>query len=147
MKVYKVEVFPARVPLKKPAESAHGLATEQDSVVVRISTESGQYGVGAIDPLAGYDEESMGEILGILHNHLIPKITGQDPFQIRKILEIMDAEIPGHLGSKAILEMALFDLMGKALGVPVHVLFGGAVRDTIWLNGWVGLVSPEKAQK
>jgi muconate cycloisomerase len=147
MKIYRVEVFPVRVPLKKAAESAHGLATEQDSVVVRISTEKGQSGIGAIDPLAGYDEESMGEILGLLHDHLIPQITGQDPFQIRKILEIMDAEISGHLGSKAIVEMALFDLMGKALGVPVHILFGGAVREAVWLNGWVGLVSPEKAQK
>ena len=43
--------------------------------------------------------------------------------------------------------MALFDLLGKALRVPVHVFFGGRVKDSIFLNGWVGLVSPEQAKR
>jgi len=147
MKISKIEVFPVRVPLKKAVESAHGLVTGQDSVVLKIWAGSGTYGIGAIEPLPGYDEESLEEILDILPNCLLPRIIGQDPWQIRKILDIMDLEVPGHLGSKAVVEMALFDLLGKTLNVPVHVLFGGKVKDTILLNGWVGLVSLEQAQK
>jgi muconate cycloisomerase len=147
MKIAKVEVFWVRVPLKKVAESAHGAAVEQDSVVARIRCKTGEYGVGAIDPLGGYDEESAEEILDTLKDHLIPKVIGQDPFQIRKILYALDAVIPRHLGSKAILEMGLFDLIGKKLKVPVHALFGGKVKDTIFLNGWVGLVKPEQARQ
>lgn len=147
MKIKKVEVFSVRVPLKRAVESAHGLAAEQNSVIAKISTGSGEYGIGAVDPLSGYDEESRVAILTTLQNHLIPKIIGENPFQIRKIIEIMDTEIPGHLGSKAIIEMALFDLLGKTLGVPVHTFFGGKVKDLIQLNGWIGLVAPEEAKR
>jgi muconate cycloisomerase len=147
MKIAKVEVFWVRVPLKKVAESAHGAAVDQDSVVARIRCKTGEYGVGAIDPREGYDEESVKEILDTLKGHLIPKLIGQDPFQIRKILDDMDAVIPRHLGSKAILEMGLFDLIGKKLKVPVHAFFGGKVKETIFLNGWVGLVKPEQARQ
>jgi L-Ala-D/L-Glu epimerase len=147
VKIASIEVFPIRVPLRKATEGAHGTLTYQDSVVARIRTASGETGIGAIEPQRGYDDESLEEILETLQTQLIPRVIGEDPFQIRKILEIMDVGIPAHLGSKAILEMALFDLVGKVLEVPVYVLFGGRVKDTIFLNGWVGLVEPEQAEK
>jgi L-alanine-DL-glutamate epimerase-like enolase superfamily enzyme len=147
VKISRIDVFPVRVLMKKAVESAHGRATDQDSVVVRVRTASGESGIGAIEPRTGYDEESMEEIVQTLQGSLIPKILGEDPFQIRKILEVMDAATPAHLGSKAIIEMALFDLVGKTLQVPVYVLLGGKVKDTILLNGWVGLVKPEQAKQ
>jgi muconate cycloisomerase len=146
MKIAKVEVFPVIVPLKKAAESAHGAATEQGSVVIRITTGGGEYGVGAVDPLPGYDEESMEEMVTIIQKQLTPRIMGEDPRRIRRIVDIMDAAVPRHLGSKAAVEMALFDLLGRTLGVPVHALFGGRVKDEIALNGWLGLVNPDKAK-
>ena len=97
MRIEKVEVFPVRLPLKKPVESAHGLVTHQESMVLKILTARGEYGIGAIEPLPGYDKESMNEIMMTLQNHLVPRIIGEDPMQIRRISEIMDAEIPGHL--------------------------------------------------
>jgi L-alanine-DL-glutamate epimerase-like enolase superfamily enzyme len=147
MKIAKVDVFSVRVPLKKVAESAHGASTDQCSIMARIRCKTGEFGLGAIDPLRGYDEESAEEILDTLKSHLIPKLIGRDPFQIRKILDDMDAAVPRHLGSKAILEMGLFDLIGKKLKVPVHSFFGGKVKDTIFLNGWVGLVKAEQARQ
>jgi muconate cycloisomerase len=59
----------------------------------------------------------------------------------------MDAAVPRHLGSKAGVEMALFDLLARTLGVPVHALFGGRVKDEIALNGWLGIISPDKAKQ
>lgn len=147
MKIAKVDVFPMRVPLKKASESAHGLVTKQDSVVIRVQTTSGEYGVGAIEPLPGYDAESKDEILDTLQKYLIPQMIGQDPFHLRKLLEMMDSQIQAHFGSKAVVEMALFDLLGKALGVPVHFFFGGPVKESVLLNGWIGLVNPEQAKR
>ncbi len=147
MKIVKVEVFPVIVPLKKAAESAHGPATEQGSVVIRITTGGGEYGIGAIDPRPGYDEESMEEMVNTVQKQLTPLIMGEDPRQIRKIVGIMDAAVPRHLGSKAGVEMALFDLLGRTLGVPVHALFGGRVKNEIALNGWLGIVNPGKAKQ
>ena len=147
MKIKKMEVFPVRVPLKKHAESAHGPIVDQVSVVARISTTTGEYGIGAIEPVPGYDEESMDVVVNTLEDRMVHSIIGEDPFQIRKIADKMDAAVAGHPGSKAIVEMALFDLVGKSLGVPVHIFFGGRVKDWVHLNGWIGIVKPEDARR
>ncbi len=147
MKIVNIELFPVNVPLKTVVECGHGATTMQQSVVIRITTEKGEYGIGAVDPRPGYDEESMDEIVAIVHHQLIPLISGEDPRQIRRIVDIMDAAVPRHLGSKAVVEMALFDLLGRTLGVPVHALFGGRVKDEIILNGWLGIVDPDQAKR
>jgi L-alanine-DL-glutamate epimerase-like enolase superfamily enzyme len=58
---------------------------------------------------------------------------------------LMDREAPGAFYAQAAIEMALVDVWGKAHGVPAHRLLGGAVRDTIRLNGWIGIDAPEMA--
>ncbi len=147
MQISKIEVFPVKVPLKKPAESAHGPTIDQDSVVVRVLSTNGDYGIGSVEPTSGYDEESMAVIIEAIENRLTSSMIGADPFHIRKIVEGMDSDINGHPGSKAAIEMALFDLLGKSLGVPLHVLLGGRVKDVIYLNGWIGLLEPEEAKR
>jgi len=57
----------------------------------------------------------------------------------------MDRVAPEALYAQAAVEMALMDLNGKALGVPAHRLLGGALRDTVELNGWIGIEEPETA--
>src|SRR5256885_12182791 len=59
----------------------------------------------------------------------------------------MDAALDGAFEAKAALEMALWDLKGRALGVPVHSLLGGRVKDAITLNAWIGAVAPERAAR
>jgi L-alanine-DL-glutamate epimerase-like enolase superfamily enzyme len=147
MKITKVEVFSLRVPMRKAVARVHGKTTEQESVLARIWTDEGNTGIGEIEPLESYDEESSREIPDTLRQVLAPGLIGQDPFRIRKIVDDMDAALSGHLGSKAVLEMALFDLLGKKLNVPVHAFFGGRVKDRILLNGWIGVVSPEQARQ
>ncbi len=147
MKIVKVEVFPVMVPLKRAAESAHGSVTQQGSVVTRITAGGGEYGIGGIEPLPGYDEESMEEVVATVQRQLTPLLLGEDPRRIRRIVDRMDAAVPRHLGSKAGVEMALFDLLARTLGVPVHALFGGRVKDEIALNGWLGIINPDKAKQ
>jgi L-alanine-DL-glutamate epimerase-like enolase superfamily enzyme len=89
----------------------------------------------------------MDEMVTTVQKQLTPLIMGENPRRIRRIVDIMDAAVPRHLGSKAGVEMALFDLLGRTLGVPVHALFGGRVKDEIALNGWLGIVNPDKAKQ
>src|SRR5207245_9204911 len=49
--------------------------------------------------------------------------------------------------AKAAIEMALVDLKARALGLPVHALLGGRVKDAITLNAWIGTVAPEQAAR
>ncbi len=146
LKINNVEVVPVRIPLKRPAQSAHGLTTDQESIIVRISTSHGQEGIGSVEPCEGYDEETPEEIAETVQNILSPVIIDRDPFHVKQILGLMDNAIGKHYGSKGLVEMALFDLMGKTLNVPVHVFFGGQVKDSVYLNAWIGLISPDRAR-
>ena len=70
-----------------------------------------------------------------------------DPFNTHRALAVMDETLKGAFEAKAAIEMALLDLKGRALGVPVHSLLGGRLIDEVRLNAWIGAVSPEKAAR
>src|SRR5262249_56196333 len=58
---------------------------------------------------------------------------------------LMDRETAEGFEAKAAIEMALLDVKGRALNVPVHSLLGGALAREVTLNAWIGTVPPEQA--
>ena len=144
--ISNVEVIPVEVPLKAPAKMAHGLITHQGSAIVRISTDDGRSGIGAVEPIPGHDLESLEEVVSTVKDIVKPLIMGKKSDEIKNLVALMDGEFEGHMCSKAVVEMALFDLLGKSLNGPVDTFFGGRIKDTVSLNGWVGIGSPDKAR-
>src|SRR5262249_4461471 len=69
------------------------------------------------------------------------------PFNVQRLLGRMDEDAAVESEAKAAVEMAVLDLQGRALGVPVHTLLGGAVRDEVGLNAWIGAVAPAQAAR
>jgi muconate cycloisomerase len=147
MKITRIDVFPVRIPLKAEFRNSHLARISQDSIVVRVLADEGVMGVGDVDPDPGYSEESFADTLSTIRDRLAPNVVGMDPLNIGTALERMDRLLPGGLDAKAAIEMALFDLKGKVLGVPIHSLLGGALREEISLNGWIGILSPEDAAR
>ncbi len=144
MKITRIDIHPLQIPLKGVFRNAHDAKTRQDSIVVRVGTDEGITGLGNVDPDPGHSEESFGETLKAVRT-LAPELGGRDPLNLSAALEIMDRRLPRHLDAKAALEMALFDLKGKALDQPVHSLLGGRLKDEVRLNGWIGLLEPDAA--
>lgn len=106
--------------------------------VVKVETDEGLIGVGEVrmlnhtDALLGYFEEAG-------RNHIL----GSDPFNIEDLVNRMyynDFARVGQIAMSAIsvVEIACWDIVGKALQVPVYKLLGGAVRQQIkaYANGW-----------
>jgi galactonate dehydratase len=82
-------------------------------------------------------------VLGYLQEAVPRYVLGEDPFNVEKIVHRMTIEdfMRGNdlvMSGIATIEMACWDIMGKALGQPVYRLLGGAVRDKIkaYANGW-----------
>ena len=146
MKLSAVDIYPLRIPLKGSFANAHQTKTFQESIVVRIKTADGLTGAGNVDPDPGHSEETCAETLSAVRT-LAPLLVGLDPFNTALCLETMDRAVSNRLDAKAVLEMALLDVKGKALQVPVHSLLGGAVKQEIHLNGWVGMLAPEEAAR
>lgn len=143
MKVRSVIVYRAQLaPMKEAA--AHAI------LMVRVETDEGITGVGEIGLAYGAGGRGAAEIvLELARDYVI----GKDPFRTEAIHDAMRRKtfwghVPGPIFGAAIsaIDQALWDIKGKALNQPVHVLLGGACRETLrmYCNGWYrSLGAPE----
>ena len=116
--------------------------SSQKSAVVRITDEDGRIGLGNVDPVLGYSVESIEDTLRALESRFAPLVLGMDPSNIHLLWQRMAAEAPDYLDAKAAIEMACVDLTARALGVPVYSYLGGAVKDHLLFNAWIGILPP-----
>ncbi len=102
------------------------------TALVQIDTDEGVTGLGEIS-LGYFAPETVLPLV----DYFTPALVGQNPMQISRLARAMETDAiwwsRSGAGRSVIggLEMALWDLAGKALGVPVYQLLGGAVRDSI----------------
>jgi muconate cycloisomerase len=146
MRIVDIEPILLDVPLREPVHGVHGVTSVQRSALVRVTSDEGIEGWGNVDPTPGYSAMSAAEVHDTVRR-LGPALVGTDPFNGRRALAAMDREAPGHYEAIAAVEMALVDLKARALGVPVHSLLGGRVKDEITFNAWIGTVPPEQAAR
>ena len=145
MKIERVEVFGVAVPLVGEYKNAYLTKSVQKSAVVRITASGGVTGLGNIDPTPGYSKEQTADHLEVLRTKLAPMLIGMDPTNIHGILARMEPAVKGFFDSKAAIEMACVDLAARAAGMPVHTYLGGAVKERLLFNAWIGILPPEQA--
>lgn len=102
-------------------------------VVVAVHTADGLEGWGEAAPWAPFGNTAETALAALRHV-LVPVLAGTDPAAITARMQDCAAALAGHADAKAAIDMALWDIAGKRLGVPVHALLGGRVRDTIPLS-------------
>ncbi len=115
------------------------LGTEwRNLTIVKVETDDGLVGVGECRALNRTDG-----VLGYLSEAAPRYILGEDPFNVEALVARMFREDFGRAGEitqtvTALLEVACWDIIGKALDQPVYKLLGGAVRNQIkgYANGW-----------
>lgn len=127
-----MEIIALEVPYHKPASISVGTISKAKNVLIKIYTDEGITGFGEVSPfIPTYSGETQGAAVNVLHKWIGPNLIGKDPFDIEKIHEEMDQLVPGSGCAKAGVDIALHDLMGKALGVPIYKLLGGLYRERI----------------
>jgi L-alanine-DL-glutamate epimerase-like enolase superfamily enzyme len=114
-----------------------------DSTVVAIHTDAGVTGYGEICPLgpAYLAAYAAGARTGIAE--VAPHLLGLDPTELHVINRRMDQALRGHPYVKSALDMACWDLLGKASGIPVAVLMGGRYGDDFPLYRAISQDTPE----
>jgi len=145
MKIDRIEVWGVAVPLIGEYKNAYRSKTVQKSALVRITESGGAIGLGNIDPSPGYSRESIEDSLRVLETRLAPLVVGMDPANIHRVLQKIEPAVEGYFDAKAAIEMACVDLTARACGVPVHTYLGGAVKDTLLFNAWIGILPPDDA--
>jgi L-alanine-DL-glutamate epimerase-like enolase superfamily enzyme len=147
MKIERVEVFGVAVPLIGEYKNAYLTKSVQKSVVVRITASGGVTGLGNIDPTPGYSKEETTDHLQVLQSKLAPLLIGMDPTNVHSVLAKIEPAVKGFLDSKAAIEMACVDIAARSAGMPVHAYLGGAVKDRLLFNAWIGILTPGQAAK
>lgn len=146
IRVVAIDPVVVEVPLKDPARGVHGTIHAQRSALVRVATDSGVEGWGNVDPVDGYSTTSVDEVAATVRR-LAPALLGADALNAQRALARMDGLVAGKLEAKAAVEMALLDVAGRALGVPITTLLGGRLRDEVHFNAWIGTVPPAQAAR
>ena len=133
MKILRIEPIPIEVPLKKglTAKTAHGEHVTSPYVIVRVHTDEGLVGLGEATISALWSGETQAGAVAALKQYVAPVVVGLDPRDITAVRRAMDFKIKLNPFLKAAVEMACWDIAGKALGLPVYQLLGGKVRDRI----------------
>jgi L-Ala-D/L-Glu epimerase / N-acetyl-D-glutamate racemase len=102
-----------------------------DCVLVSVTTDDGLTGHGEAIPGFEYTGETAETAHATIVSRLGPSILGRSPFDLEAIVAAWRNTVAGHQAARAAVEMALWDLQGKALGRPLHDLIGGRARDTM----------------
>ncbi|MFQ5913718.1 MAG: mandelate racemase/muconate lactonizing enzyme family protein [Nitrospinota bacterium] len=134
MKITAIESFPVHVPMRIPYITALTHRDTSDSVVVVVHTDEGIDGVGQATtsaPRYSPFEQTLEGILLTIREQITPAVVGLDPFEVGVIHERMDRVSRGHLYAQAAIDVACYDIMGKAAGRSVSAMLGGPRRETI----------------
>lgn len=115
-----------------------------DDTVVQIETDAGISGYAESCPLgpAYLPAHALGVRSGLAE--LAPHLIGADPRHVNEINRIMDAALLGHPHAKAPLDIACWDILGRAAGLPVYTLLGGRAQHDVTLYRAISQLPPEE---
>src|SRR5439155_6686561 len=91
-------------------------------VLVRVQDEAGRVGLGEASITSVWSGETQAGTIALIEQELAPALVGADPFDLEWISHRMDRIVFANSFAKGAVEMALLDLQGQALGVPVYRL-------------------------
>ena len=128
LKITSVDLFKLNIPMKFPFKISLGTSYEANNVLVRINTNKDIYGLGEACSslrITGDTQNTVYEA-GIL---IAKVIKGKDPFAIDTRMKEINQTIVKQTQIKSAFNIALYDILGKATGVPLYVILGGEKRD------------------
>src|SRR3984893_17669548 len=145
MKIQRIRAYQVDLPLHEGSYKWSGgkSVTVFDSSVVAVETDEGIIGYGEVCPLGPFylPAYARGVRAGIAE--LGPHLLAEAPREMMKLNRRMDAALKGHAYVKTGIDMACWDILGKATGQPVCVLLGGRYGEDFTLYRAISQEAPE----
>ena len=139
MKIAAIELFPVRAELSTPRGPSVFTYNQRETLLIKLTTDTGLIGWG--------ETYRMGGVESALRDVLTPLVVGRDPLDARRLHQQMLTATFENGFAVGGIDLALDDVRGKALGLPVHALYGGAVRQRVQayasLPGYFEHLGPE----
>ncbi|MFI9626671.1 mandelate racemase/muconate lactonizing enzyme family protein [Streptomyces sp. NPDC052042] len=142
MKIVRVETIPFAIPYAKPLKFASGEVHTADHVLVRVHTDEGLVGTAEAPPRPYTYGETQESIVAVIEKIFTPQILGLTALERETVRERLDRTV-GNPTAKAAIDMALWDILGQAAGLPVSGLLGG-YTDRMRVSHMVGFAPARK---
>jgi cis-L-3-hydroxyproline dehydratase len=146
MRIIGINVYRVDLPLYEGSYKWSGGRSVEvfDSTVVELETDAGINGFGEVCPLgpAYLPAYAAGARTGIAE--LAPHLIGVDPTNLGPVNQLMDQSLRGHPYVKSALDMACWDILGKACGQPIATLLGGRYGEDFALYRAISQDTPER---
>ena len=146
MKITRILAYRVELPLHEVTYKWSGgkSVTTFDSTVVRVETDAGLAGHGEVCPLGPFYLPAYAEGVRAGLRELGPHLLGEDPRQTMRLNRLMDRALKGHPYVKSGIDIACWDLLGQAAGLPVCELLGGRYADDVGLYRAISQESPQE---
>ena len=127
MRIENLEIHPITLTLRSPIPMANGVIESTGNVLVKLVTGDGLVGWGEGVEAPALTHQTQADIVADLQA-LTSVVVGSDPLRRNELWTRLTAVGPHATTAIGAIDIAVHDLVGKALGVPVHQLIGGMVR-------------------
>ncbi|MEM6733681.1 MAG: enolase C-terminal domain-like protein, partial [Myxococcota bacterium] len=124
MKIHRIDVERENIPLTKPYAVAYESKDAIDLIFTRIETDAGHIGYGSGSPSAAVTGEEFDATFHALTDGRLTDFVGRDPRAIGGLIRELRTLLPNRPAATAAVEIALWDLFGKALDQPLVQVFG-----------------------
>ncbi|CAN7388577.1 hypothetical protein LJR225_002447 [Phenylobacterium sp. LjRoot225] len=152
MKITSLEAIPFRLPLRRDFRWAGLKESLGGFVLVRVRTDDGLVGYGEATPLPDWGGdfgrragETMASVVSMVETVLQPRLLGRDPTAVTAVRQAMDEVLVGGNYAKCAVDIAVHDIWGKAVGLPLYRLLGGACRQSVPVAHMIGLMDDAQA--
>ena len=126
MKITATKAYLVQLPLSRPYTIAYKTIQDTEIVFLEITLENGLTGLGAANPFVDVVGETPAQTLSHLQSGYLEKIHGKDIREFNQIINEAAIHFPKLPGTLAAIDIALHDLFGKYLGIPVLDFYGKA---------------------
>jgi len=146
MKITRILAYQVDLPLHETTYRWSGgkSVTVFDSTIVAVETDAGITGYGEVCPLGPFylPAYAGGARAGL--RELAPHLIGHDPRDLGRLNRTMDAALKGHPYVKSGIDVACWDILGQAAGMPVCQLLGGRCGDDVPLYRAISQDTPDR---
>ncbi len=145
MKITRILAHRVELPLHETTYKWSGgkSVTDFDSTIVRVETDAGLVGHAEVCPLGPFYLPAYAEGVRAGLRELGPHLLGSDPRQLGKLNRLMDAALKGHPYVKSGIDIACWDILGQAAGMPVCELLGGRYGEDFPLYRAISQEAPD----
>src|SRR5881227_1098941 len=135
MKIARIFAHRVELPLHEGSYKWSGGKSVSifDSTIVCVETDTGLTGYGEVCPLGPFYLPGYAEGVRAGLRELAPHLLGLDPRELALLNHRMDAALKGHPYVKSGIDIACWDILGQAAGLPVCELLGGRYGDDFHL--------------